>query len=129
MKDMVWIALTANGNSFAENALEALNVTLVGMVTIFAVLALLWGIIELLHRILSSGKALAKEGKAGKAEPPVSPAPTAPAASPAAQTGDDGALIAAITAAVSAAMAEEGYTGGFRVVSFRRVPPRGQGRF
>ena len=59
MKDMVWIALTANGNSFAENALEALYVTLVGMVTIFAVLALLWGIIELLHRILSSGKALA----------------------------------------------------------------------
>ena len=128
MKDMVWIALTANGNSFAENALEALNVTLVGMVTIFAVLALLWGIIELLHRILSSGKALAKEGKAGKAESPVSPAPTAPAASSAAQTGDDGALIAAITAAVSAAIAEEGYTGGFRVVSFRRVSHRGQGR-
>ncbi len=128
MKDMVWIALTANVNSFAENALEALNVTLVGMVTIFAVLALLWGIIELLHRVLSYGKALARESKAGKTESPAVPAPTAPA-SPAAQTGDDGALIAAITAAVSAAMAEEGYAGGFRVVSFRRVPPRGQGRF
>lgn len=41
-------------------------------------------------------------------------------ATPAAPS-DDGAVVAAIIAAISALRAEEGKTGGFRVVSFRRV--------
>ena len=37
------------------------------------------------------------------------------------QASNDNATVAAITAAIATAMAEEGYTGGFRVVSFKRV--------
>ena len=129
MNQMLYTALTANGGSFADNALEAMNVTVVGMVTIFAVLALLWGIIELLHRVLNAGRDLASDARAdgGASAAQTAQASAAPAA-PAAPAGEDGALIAAITAAVAAAMAEEGCTGGFRVVAFRRVSGRGNGR-
>ena len=49
-------------------------------------------------------------------------APAAPVAAPVAEA-NDAELVAIITAAVAAYMAEEGteYTGGFRVVSFKRV--------
>ena len=50
---------------------------------------------------------------------PVVVAPTAPVA-PAAATGD-AVIVAAITAAIAAARADEGLAGGFRVVSFRRA--------
>ena len=118
---------------FAVDAEEAGMVTLMGMVAIFAVLALLWLFIELLHCALtkkpkeseSSNEAI-PETKKEAVVPNAVPTPVAePAASVAA---DDGALIAAITAAISAAMSEEGYTGGFRVVSFKRASARKSGR-
>ena len=63
-------------------------------------------------------------GQSDTYQPPVQPkAPEAPA--PVVQTvEDDGAVIAAITAAISAMLAAENgdsaYQGGFRVVSFKR---------
>ena len=96
------------------------------MVSIFAVLALLWGIIELLHRFLGGSGKSSGQAEAEKTAPAAPPA--APAAQPAVQETDDGALIAAITAAISASLAEQGYTGGFRVVSFKRAPARRTGR-
>ncbi len=119
------------GETFGERAGYAGSVTLLGMVTVFAALAVLWGVIELLHRVLNRG---------GKADVPAQP-PVKPVAKPAAskasalkpvattaerQNHDD--LIAVITAAIAAAMEEEGYTGGFRVVSFRRTQNRRSGR-
>ena len=102
---------------FAERAGYAGGVTLLGMATIFIVLSILWGVVELLHRALHRG-----DQKTAPAEAKAAPAPVrAPAA------GDD-ALVAVITAAVAAAMAEEGYAGGFRVVSFRRTQNRRSGR-
>ena len=119
-------ALTTNGRSLAENAKEAGTVTLLGMVAIFAVLSLLWLVIEILHRALSCKKKTVQ--KAVPAAPVAEKsAPTAPAPV-ATESVDDGALIAAITAAVSAAMADDGYTGGFRVVSFKRAAVRKNGR-
>lgn len=114
---------------FAERAGYAGGVTLLGMATIFIVLSILWGVVELLHRALHRGdqKTAPAEAKAAPAPVPV-PAPKAapvPVRAPAA--GDD-ALVAVITAAVAAAMAEEGYAGGFRVVSFRRTQNRRSGR-
>lgn len=134
MKDTV-------GETFGERAGVAGSVTLLGMVTIFAVLAILWGVIEVLHRVLNRG---------GKTDTPAAK-PAAPVAKPAAEAKkpaqatqatqatqtvkatetarrDDGELVAVITAAVAAAMEEEGYTGGFRVVSFRRTQNRKSGR-
>lgn len=100
--------------SFGERASTAGIVTLEGMAAIFLVLALLWGIVEILHRVIHRGE---------KTAPAASPAPAAQdVAAPAAEPAEDsGALIAAITAAISAALAEEGYDGAFRVVSFKRV--------
>lgn len=123
--------LTGDGTmALGERVMYALRMLVVGLGAVFAILALLWGVMVLarilLHDIPSHSKA---EQDAQKSAPPagrpnVSPrpavsAPTAPAPS-AAQ--DNGVLIAIITAAVSAAMQEEGTLppGGFRVVSFRR---------
>ncbi len=127
MNQTILYALTANGRSFAENAKEAGTVTLLGMVSIFAVLALLWGIIEILHKLLGGSGKSSRQAETEKTAPAATP-PEVPAAQPAAQETDDGALIAAITAAISASLAEQGYTGGFRVVSFKRAPARRMGR-
>ena len=107
--------------TFAENAGEAGKVTLIGMVTIFVVLAALWGAIELLHFVMSKA-AKRSERKAAKTEvaPSAAEEPTA-APEELVPASDDGAVIAAITAAIMAARAEEGVTTGFRVVSFRRA--------
>lgn len=115
------LATLANYNgTFAENAKEAGIVTLIGMVAIFSVLAILWGVIELLHFGLNlPAKRKAKKANAAVADPLVSD-PVVPAAEQPDET-DDGAIIAAITAAITAARAEEGQTTGFRVVSFRRT--------
>ena len=124
-------ALTANGRSLVENAKEAGTVTLLGMVAIFAVLSLLWLVIEILHRVVSE-KTEASEASEASAPIPteqsVSESVPAPTAQTPVESSDDGALIAAITAAISAAMADDGYTGGFRVVSFKRASVRRNGR-
>lgn len=114
---------------FAERAGYAGGVTLLGMATIFIVLSILWGVVELLHRALHRGdqKTAPAEAKAAPAPVPVPAPKAAPAPVRAPAAGDD-ALVAVITAAVAAAMAEEGYTGGFRVVSFRRTQNRRSGR-
>lgn len=124
----LFFALRASGRTLAEDAKEAGTVTLLGMVAIFAVLALLWLVIEILHRALSEKKEMPEKETAPVLKQSVpTPVETVLAESDGASdsaTEDDGALIAVITAAVSAAMADEGYTGGFRVVSFKRTSAR-----
>lgn len=120
------------GETFGERAGVAGSVTLLGMVTIFAVLAILWGVIEVLHRVLNRGgktdaPAQTEKVPAKPVTPVAKPAPKA-AKEPAPKRKDDSELVAVITAAVAAAMEEEGYTGGFRVVSFRRTQTRKSGR-
>lgn len=114
---------------FAERAGYAGGVTLLGMATIFIVLSILWGVVELLHRALHRGdqKTAPAEAKAAPAPVPAPAPKAAPAPVRAPAAGDD-ALVAVITAAVAAAMAEEGYADGFRVVSFRRTQNRRSGR-
>lgn len=126
MKDTV-------GETFGERAGVAGSVTLLGMIAIFAVLTILWGVIEVLHQALNRGKQkdapaapAAKAAPAPVKAPKPAPAEQKPAATASSQNGD--ALVAVISAAVAAAMEEEGYTGGFRVVSFRRTQNRRSGR-
>ena len=111
--------LAANGMSFSERASEAVTMVVMGMVMVFSVLAIIMGVLMIMERFFA-GKA--KSGEVKKAAP--KPAPTV-APAPVVQTvEDDGAVIAAITAAISAILAEENgtetYQGGFRVVSFKR---------
>ncbi len=115
---------------FSERASEAGIVTLQGMLMIFAVLAILWAAVEAMHAILHRGDK--KEKKPTEKKKVVEPKNDAPATNDAmiaaaiaaamAASEDDGATVAAITAAISAMRVEEGCTGGFRVVSFKRVP-------
>ncbi len=110
--------------NWGERASTAGTVMLLGMVTIFIVLAILWAAVEIMHRLLHRGE---KTEKTAKAQAPSVAAPTGDAAIAAAIAAalaaaeDDGAVVAAITAAITAMRAEEGETGNFRVVSFKRV--------
>lgn len=103
-------------------------VALMGMVTIFVVLALLWAAVEIMHRVLHRDEKEEKNQKAKKSVPMVTKASktddaaiAAAIAASLAATEDNGALIAAITAAISAARAEAGESGAFCVVSFKRA--------
>ena len=111
----------------------ALQGTVTGMVMVFAVLGLLWGIVALSKVVfydIPKKKANAEKKSASDAvQAPVqapAQAPVAPVAQPEAQ--DDAELAAVITAAI-AAMIESGdyqneFVGGFRVVSFKRSSAR-----
>lgn len=102
------------------------QVTLLGMGTVFAVLIVLWGMVELLHLILVGPTQKPKVTKVVEetttplaAEPEAVPAPVATQA-------DDLALIAVITAAVAAASGSS--PSSFRVVSFKRANQKFSGK-
>lgn len=109
---------TAETFTQEEKMTFAWQTPILGIVVIFAVLALLWGVIELLHLALNG---FGRKKKADPASAPVAaPAPADEAPVPVA--ADDGEeLVAAIVAAISALRDEEGIPGGFRVVSFKRA--------
>ncbi len=90
-----------------------------GLGTVFMVLLILWGILSIFGLVFGTQqKKPAEQKETQKPAPKAEPAPVAPAA-PAAS--DDGALVAAITAAIEAYRASEGRGAlPFRVVSFKR---------
>lgn len=94
-----------------------------GMGTVFMVLIILWGIVA------AFGKVFAGTGKkSAEKKPETQPVQNAePIAVPEpAAVSDDGALIAAITAAIEAYRSETGCAHtGFRVVSFRQKKSSG----
>lgn len=95
------------------------QMTLLGMLMVFAVLALLWGILAIFKAIFAGKTPKEKKPEAEKTAPlQETPAPVAE------EQSDDAELVAVITAAVAAYMSDEGdpaANGGFRVVSFKRV--------
>jgi len=111
---MLFPIAAATDMTFGERAAYAGRMLLIGMGAVFAALAVLWGSLVLFRLIL-------KRAEAKKAPAPTA-APAAPTV-PAVETPDDGALVAAITAAVAACLATEngGQIPAFRVVSYRRV--------
>ena len=112
------VFLTAASDlSMDKRASTAGIVTLQGMLTIFLVLSILWAAIEVMHRILHKDK---KETKKESA-PVAAPAPVATPAPAPVEVQDDGAIVAAITAAIMAMRSENGESSAFRVVSFKRA--------
>ena len=106
------------------------EMTLLGMLMIFAVLASLWLVLAV-FKVVFAGK----EPKKEKVKTPVAEVASEPVAEPeenivSVEDNDDisGELLAVITAAVAAYMAEENGgevpAGGFRVVSFKRTGAR-----
>ena len=109
----------------AETLTMMWQTVVLGMGMVFSVLAILWAILSV-FKIIFAGKSPKEpkpvKQKPIKEKPAEAKAESVTAPTPAVQ--DDGALIAVITAAVAAYMAETGEevpVGGFRVVSFTRV--------
>ena len=100
-----------NGLSFSEKASLSLKMILIGMGTVFAVLFIIWLFLSVFRLVMD-------KAKKKKAPAPASPAPIETSG----ETPDDGALIAAITAAITAYREEEGSPApsSFRVVSFEK---------
>lgn len=120
------------GLSLAEKFSLSGEMLLRGMGTVFMVLVILWGCLSL-FKVFNAPE---KPAKTPAPKPEAKPAPAvvpekkpeaapAPAAEVPAQTTDDGAVIAAICAAIEAYRAEEGLSGlPYRVVSFKRKTGR-----
>ena len=119
----VFLSALTTADKFALSG----EMLLKGLGTVFMVLVILWGILALFSVVFGTQ---AKTPKAPAAKPAQAPKPTpakpAPAPvqteTPTAPAADEGALIAAITAAIEAYRAEEGTSSAlpFRVVSFKR---------
>lgn len=109
--------------TFGERLKMGLEVTLFGMAVVFAVLILLWGILEVFRVIfyeLPKKKAAEAEVKTTEtAEPAPAPIEAAETVVEEESETDDAELVAAITAAISVVMDKPQTS--FRVVSFRRT--------
>lgn len=124
MMNVIALAAEAETNVFSQAGI----VSLMGMLTIFVVLALLWAAVEVMHYLLHRDE---NKEKPAKKDASASKTPSAPVGDDAAiaaaiaaalaASEDDGATVAAITAAITAMRAEEGCDSAFRVVSFKRV--------
>ena len=98
-------------------------VPLVGMLMIFAVLSILWGVLVIFKLVFARPK---KEKKAKEAPVVASPpmAEVASVAPVASSANDDAELVAILTAAIYAYESEknpDAPIGNFRVVSYRRA--------
>ncbi len=106
--------------SFSDRASEALQVSLLGIGTVFAVLAILWGVLEVFrfffYDLPNKAKKTEKKAEAPKQAPAASPAPVVQL-----QSSDD-EVVAAITAAIAVVLDRP--ASSFRVVSFRKTGTR-----
>ena len=112
--------------NIAENFTEAIEQTVLGMLMIFAVLAILWGCIELLRLILSavqkkkSSKVSKEDANEAKNNTFDDERTAQKEETPAPQSGaGEGEIVAAITAALAEYLGRPEPT--FRVVSFKKV--------
>ena len=108
------------GGAFSPERLSyAGQMTLLGMLMVFLVLAILWGILTLFKVFFVKTKAEPKKQEEKHIEK------TPEAEVEATEQHSDAELVAIITAAITAYRASEGqsesYADGFRVVSFNRV--------
>ena len=115
---------TAEKLPIGERVTYALQVSLIGMLAVFAVLTIIWGALVLMRIVI---EAITKQkNKKSKSSDTVDNTVESPAEAASLVDSDDEQLVAVITAAVAAARADEakkvGKTaGGFKVVSFRRT--------
>lgn len=113
------------GGFMSPERLElACQVFLIGMFMVFAVLALLWGILAIFGKVMTRQKKQADEPAPEAPAEEIAPAVSEPEPA-AASVEDDGELIAVITAAVAAAIESDEvlssrFESGFRVVSFKK---------
>ncbi len=123
---MTALAAAATDMTFGERAAYSGRMLLIGMLMVFSVLALLWGVLAISKVLFYDIPARRVKNKNDAVKKPQETVASPAAASStraisAAAPANDGAIVAAITAAIAAARADEGCTTGFHVVSFRRA--------
>ncbi len=91
-------------------------VCVIGLATVFAVLMILWGILELM-RVIFTPKSSSPEKKETVSEPAAAPAAAAPAVE---ESIDDSELVAVLTAAVAASLNTSTYK--LNIKSYRQIP-------
>ena len=96
-------------------------VSVIGLGTVFAVLAILWGVLEIMRVIFAPKTEIAPKKESAPApapEPAQAPVVTQQAA-PAADTADDEELIAILTAAIAASLNTSTYK--LNIKSYRQI--------
>lgn len=99
--------------TFAERMQHAGTGTVIGVLTVFAILIILWGVLILLQKIFYHP---AKPAKVEKQEATALSEQPAPA-----PKTDDAQIIAVLTAAVAAMLERQNIGTSFKIKSFRRT--------
>ena len=92
-----------------ENVIQGVGVCVIGLCTVFLVLAILWGVLELMRIVFT----VKKKPAAVPATQSAAPAQTPVTAE------DDSELIAVLTAAIAASLNQSTYN--LKIKSYRRV--------
>ncbi len=105
---------------FARFVQKGIPTAVLGIATVFVVLALIWGCLEVFKYVFYTIPERSK-----KASATASVEETAPVTEVVEESNDDGEIVAAIIAAITAMRADEAAVSGtkstgFRVVSFRK---------
>lgn len=113
------------GGFFSAKRIEyAIVVTVQGMLMIFAVLSVLWGVVAILKVFLHDLPERIAKKKQAVGAPVVQEQPALTQVPTPEEAEDEGEIVAAITAAIACVLASDEYkdefAGGFRVVSFKR---------
>ena len=101
----------------SEQLTEMLVICAQGILTVFAILIILWGVIVIMHKCLMLSERKAKKQEKAAVPQPAAESVAAPA--PAVSETDDDELIAVLTAAVAASLNTSTYN--LRIKSFRRI--------
>ena len=124
---MIYLAVNVNVpfESTGEALSYGLPLALFGFAVVFAILAILWGILSLFkvffYVIPEKKKHAAKQTEVPSAAPAAPETVAAPAAPAASAAADDSELVAVISAAIAAYRSLAGESvGGFRVVSLKK---------
>ena len=118
----ILLNITADTMGFAERMSYGFQVFVLGLGTVFSVLAILWLALVLFKVFaydIPKKRAQKKAAEIKVEEPVVTEEPAE--VLPEAESEDDTQLIAVITAAIAAYTSESGSSLPFRVVSFKRV--------
>jgi sodium pump decarboxylase gamma subunit len=119
MQNLVYLAAIPFNQRWKIFSTDGIQTAILGILAVFAVLSILWGCLEIFKYVFYTLPERRKaEANGEKAQPVAESAPEAEEESYA----DDGTIVAAIIAAITAARAEEGASApaAFRVVSFRK---------
>ena len=119
------LAFDINIGVAPENAHFLWLTPIFGMIMIFTILSILWGVLSLFKVIFAGQNKSEAKPEAPKAAPmPKAEPKPAPMVAPAPTATDDAELIAVLTAAIAAYEAEQNpdaTPANFRVVSYRRT--------